>query len=189
MDKNFLKRNGTFEMAEKDSTSEKMVVRGYFAVFNQKAEIFPEYFEEIRKGAFLESIEKNDIRVLFGHEMNNLLARSGNGTAKFWEDDYGLFGEVELPNTSLGRDVFELIKTRTLDKCSIGFFYEDYETERENQREKIAVKKANLIEVSFVTFPAYDGTSITARQELLAEENKKELKQIKERKLKCLKSI
>lgn len=184
MNKQYMKRASEFQV--NSETEDKMTVAGYFAVFDQETQIVEKVTEQIARGAFSKSLMNNDIKVLFGHDDNKLLARSGNGTARFLEDDYGLYVEVDLPNTTLGRDTYELVRNKTLCKCSIGFFADKVKHENRQRAEHFTIEEANLLEVSFVTFPAYEGTSVEARSK---GDETEMLNKIKERKLACLKDI
>jgi len=87
-------------------------VRGYAALFNTRSEDmgFGEYslYEEIRPGAF-DNLSYENVVALFNHDQNLPLARSGAGL-QLGVDTRGLWYEFELPDTSIGRDLGDLLK-------------------------------------------------------------------------------
>jgi len=145
---------------------------GYAAVFNSWSEPLP-FREKIQRGAFAKSLRnrKRDIRLYVNHDSNMVLASRRSGTLRLEEDDYGLRVEADLPNTTAGRDIAELLRTSVVDKMSFGFqvdrrgdMWSDDGTER-------TLTSVRLFEVSIVTgFPAYEATTAAVRSlERLAE--------------------
>lgn len=138
------------------------IISGYAAVFNSKTSI-GDYFEEIiMPGAFSRSIATNsDIRALFNHDWNNVLGRTKSGTLRLSEDDRGLKFEVELPNTSLARDLAESMARGDINQCSFGFYIEDAGKETWDYSVEPALRtihEVELFEISIVSLPAYDDT-------------------------------
>lgn len=138
------------------------IISGYAAVFNSKTSI-GDYFEEIiMPGAFSRSITTNsDIRALFNHDWNNVLGRTKSGTLRLSEDDRGLKFEVELPNTSLARDLAESMARGDINQCSFGFYIEDAGKETWDYSVEPALRtihEVELFEISIVSLPAYDDT-------------------------------
>ncbi|WP_443701100.1 HK97 family phage prohead protease, partial [Pseudomonas sp.] len=88
-----------------------------------------------------------------------LLGRVGAGTLRLKEDDVGLAFELDLPDTSLGRDVAELVKRGDVDGCSFGFVSVTDKWEGE-QRSLHAV---DLHEITITSNPAYLTTSVSVR--------------------------
>ena len=90
------------ELREEDGT---LTAVGYAATFNRFSQNLGGFVEEVRSGAFRSTLNQADVRALFNHEPDHLLGRSTTGTLRLSEDDHGLRYEVDLPNTTLGRDV------------------------------------------------------------------------------------
>ena len=84
------------------------VIEGHAAVFDSWSEtlggIFP-FKEIVRKGAFNESIGKDDIRALFNHDPNYVLGRNRAGTLELVEDEIGLKVRIIPPDTSWAKDI------------------------------------------------------------------------------------
>lgn len=137
------------------------IISGYAAVFNSKTSI-GDYFEEIiMPGAFSRSIATNsDIRALFNHDWNNVLGRTKSGTLRLSEDDRGLKFEVELPNTSLARDLAESMARGDINQCSFGFFATEETWDYSVEPVLRTIHEVELFEISVVSIPAYDDTEV-----------------------------
>lgn len=142
-----------FEAREEER---EVVIEGYAAVFNQ--EISMSWGKEkIIPGAFTRTLEERpDVLALFDHQTNAVIGRASAGTLLLKQDGYGLKIRLIPPQTQLGRDVMELVKTRHIRSMSFGFIVEKERFEKGNVR---AITDVTLYEVSLVSFPAYDGTS------------------------------
>lgn len=150
-------------------------IEGYFAVFNSIYEIFPGATESIASGAFSQTLG-NDIRALIDHETRLVLGRNKAGTLTLREDSHGLWGDIRInPNDQDAMNLYERVRRGDVDQCSIGFniIREDFEM-REDGSVHWTILEIDLHEVSVVTFPAYEDTSVSAR--------KNDLEQIQKRK-------
>lgn len=136
-------------------------LEGYAAVFDTPARIGG-FTEIIKPGAFRATLEaRADVLALVDHDPTRLLARTGSGTLRLAEDSRGLSFEMDLPDTSTGRDVLALAERRDLGGMSFGFRVKKDAWPAHDRRELRAVE---LIEVSVVqAFPAYAATTIAAR--------------------------
>ena len=156
---------------------EELTIEGYFAVFNSNYEIWPGATESIAPGAFTEALS-GDVRALVNHDTTLVLGRNKANTLELKEDARGLWGKVRInPNDSAAMDLYERVKRGDVDGCSIGFDIAEEETEfLENGDVHWTIKKIlPLYEVSACTFPAYQETNISAREEQLSEIKKREL--------------
>ena len=141
-------------------------IEGHAAVFDSWSEtlggIFP-FKEKVRKGAFAESIGKDDIRALFNHDPNYVLGRNRAGTLELEEDDVGLRVRITPPDTSWARDITTSIRRGDISQMSIGFVVEDDEWSSKDGIDTRELKKVRLFDVSPVTFPAYTATDVGVR--------------------------
>ncbi|MEW6771854.1 MAG: HK97 family phage prohead protease [Bacillota bacterium] len=147
-----------------DATGRK--IRGYAALFNELSEPLGGFRERILPGAFTNTLKNDDIRLLVDHNPSMVLARTKNGTLKLKEDSKGLWFEAELPDTTVGRDVYTSIKRGDIDQMSFGFkvVKDRWLSGTYPQiRELLEVK---LFDVSVVTFPAYPQTTVEAASAL-----------------------
>src|SRR5690242_18693891 len=93
---------------------------GYAAIFNTRARV-ADFDEEIRAGAFADSLRSGDKLGLLDHDPTKLLGRTRNGSLKLAEDSRGLHFEIELPKTTLASDVLALAEAGSLGGASFGF--------------------------------------------------------------------
>lgn len=148
--------------AELRAEPEGRKLTGYAAVFDSMSRDLGGFRETIRAGAFAKTLEA-DVRALWNHDPNYPLARTKSGTLALREDSTGLRIEADLPNTTYANDLLESIRRGDVDQMSFAFrTIEDTWEKRdgENVRELIEVE---LFDVSPVTFPAYEETSVSAR--------------------------
>lgn len=141
------------------------VIAGYFAVFNSPTEIFPGCIEQIAPGAFTSSIG-SDIRALIDHDTRLVLGRTLSGTLTLREDDTGLYGEIRInEHDSDAMNLYARVQRGDVSQCSFGFDInaEDYFVGPDGQTCTWTIRNVTLYEVSVVTFPAYDATSVEAR--------------------------
>lgn len=150
---------------------------GYAAVFGSPAHLWDDWNEEIEQGAFAEAIQNDDVRALFNHDMNYVLARNKAGTLQLEEDAHGLHFDLVAPDTSWARDLYESVKRGDISQCSFAFAVQNEEWDEEHKIRKI--KKCRLFDVSIVTYPAYEDTDAHARsaEKLLEEHRAQEQKQ------------
>lgn len=143
------------------------LVEGYAAVFNSRTDL-GWFEEEIAPGAFDNAIGKSDVRALFNHNENYLLARSKSGTLNLSIDGKGLKYSFEAPNTSAGNDLIELIERGDLAESSFAFTIsrEEWKTEERSGRTvdvRTILEVERLYDVSPVTYPAYQDTTVAKR--------------------------
>lgn len=151
----------------------KRTIGGYAAVFDTLSVVLWDFREEIAPGAFADAIEKNNVRALWNHDTSEVLGASGNGTLRLAEDSVGLRFDLELPDTQRGRDAFTLIERGDVSQMSFGFRSlpdgDEWRIDEDGQYIR-RLLRADLLEVSPVTFPAYPATSVGVRSEILGDE-------------------
>ena len=149
-----------------------MVVEGYASTFNDPYQLLKmDNFtvrEQIDPHAF-DAADMSDIIMQYNHE-GRVFARTGNGTLTVNPDEHGLHIRADLSGTELGRQVFEEIRGGYTNKMSFGFrVAEDRREETENRETnevdilRTITKIEKLYDVSAVSIPANDATSISAR--------------------------
>lgn len=172
-----------------DDETEK-VIEGYFVVFNSETELFPGAFEEIAPEAFNNTLS-NDIRALINHDTNLVLGRTKAGTLELEVDEKGLFGRIKInENDTDAMNLYERVKRGDVDQCSFGFniLKEDVE-HRDDGTIKWTIREVDLHEVSVVTFPAYQETSVQARMREKEQFIQRKLEQRKHELKERLKSV
>lgn len=165
-------RNMTVEVraAEDDS---KMIVEGYATTFNQPYTLFEGRYlriiEQVAPTAFVEC-DMSDVIMQYDHE-GRVFARNKNGTLELSVDSIGLKIRADLGGTDIGRQLYQEIKGGYTDKMSFSFKVgEDqkvYTTENDKDFKtctRTITKISKLYDVSAVSIPANDMTSISARR-------------------------
>lgn len=138
------------------------------------------YEEEVMPGAF-DEVLKDDVRALFNHDPNFILARSknGEGTLRLFIDDAGnLAYEYKTPNRQYAKDLEDAIKSGDVNQSSFGFrIAEQAWIEREGEKDLRQITKIEqLFDVSPVTYPASPDTTVAKRSyDQMKEENKEDL--------------
>jgi hypothetical protein len=140
-------------------------IAGYAAVFNKLSVVLWGFREEIAPGAFAGSLG-NDVRGLWNHDTALVLGRTTNGSLRLAEDGTGLAFELDLPDTTMGRDAYTLIARGDVSQMSFGFRLlpdgEEWRIDDAGQYIR-RLTKVDLLEISPVTFPAYPDTSVDTR--------------------------
>jgi uncharacterized protein len=148
---------------------------GYAAVFNQTATIIDGKHkvlrETVRPGAFARALADGaDVRALVNHSPGTILGRSKSGTLRMEEDAHGLKVTIEPPDTQAARDVMRLIERGDVTGMSFaarmrpnGSRSASDKDEMGRSVEHVELLDLDLKDVSVVTFPAYEGTSVALR--------------------------
>ena len=138
---------------------EGRTVEGYASVFNSMSEDLGGFKEIILPNAFSDVLD-NDVRALYNHDSNYLLARTTSGTLELKEDEKGLYYRFEMPNTSYGNDMLELFRRGDLSQSSFGFTVEkDSWRMEDGQHVRYIERVGSLFDVSPVVYPAYTAAS------------------------------
>jgi HK97 family phage prohead protease len=155
---------GDVEARAGDTTGDRTLT-GYAALYNSETRIGSHFREVIEPGAFRSAIARqDDVRALFNHDSNFVLGRTKAGTLKLEEDERGLKYTVTLPDTQAGRDLWTSVQRGDVSQSSFAFSV-DAEEWRDKQADLPlrVVRDVHLFDVSPVTYPAYNETSVSAR--------------------------
>jgi uncharacterized protein len=139
-----------------------MTFTGYASVFNSPSEDLGGFIEYVAPGAFKRSLQsRNEIKLLWNHDSGEPLASLRGGTLRLTEDSTGLKVEAQLPNTTRGRDVAELLRTKVIDSMSFGFnvIKDSWSADGRTR----TLESVRLSEVSIVSWPAYTATTAQVR--------------------------
>ena len=138
---------------------------GYAAVFHSEANLGT-FSEVIRPGAFAKSLATgSNIRALYHHQGDALLGTTRGRTLRLAEDGKGLAFELDLPDTSHGKDLAILVDRGDVAGASFGFQVREG-GDRWEQRGGQVVRELLDVELHEVTLthdPAYADTSIALR--------------------------
>lgn len=168
-----LERRFIKSQIEARSTNGKKVISGYAAVFNSPSDPMLGFKEKCCQGMFSRALEEGqDCKFLVNHDPSLLLARTTNNTLRLLQDSYGLHFDCDIPDTTLGADTYELIRTGIMSACSFSFiprkqrWVRDADSD-EKTRELLDV---DILDASCVTYPCYPATSVGANSFLDFEE-------------------
>ena len=165
------------EVRAMDTTDGSLRIGGYAATFNKEATGL-NFREVIAPGAFKRTLATdNPVFLLINHDMEGLpLASTRSGTLTLTEDEVGLRMDAELdPMNPRAQELASALRRGDVDKMSFAFTVAaDGDIRSEGLR---TLTDLDLYEVSVVTLPAYDSTTVGMRSE--QEEDDLELRKKK----------
>ena len=152
-----------------EAKADEMVVEGFATTFNEPYTLYEDsdlvYREQVAPEAF-EKTDMSDVILQYNHE-GKVFARISNNTLEVQPDEKGLFIRAYLGGTEAGRNLYEEIAGGYTTKMSFGFTVdgdEELRTEAEDGRVdylRTITSINKLYDVSAVSIPANDGTSIS----------------------------
>lgn len=146
------------------------IVEGYATTFDQPYVLYSdseyEIREEIAPTAF-DACDMSDVIMQYDHS-GRVFARNRNNTLTLLPDGDGLKITARLGGTEIGRQLYEEIKGGYTDKMSFAFVVDSDERSEKTEAGKTIVTRRitgikKLYDVSAVSMPANDTTSISAR--------------------------
>ncbi|MGH3496311.1 MAG: HK97 family phage prohead protease [Nocardioidaceae bacterium] len=150
---------------------------GHAAVFDSRTAIGNPlkwgWYEQIASSAFDKTLTETDARFLVDHNSSLLVARMTAGDLRLSKDATGLVVDADLDvELSYVRDLVRNLEKRRLTGMSFGFYVVkdsvDTETVSTSDGQDVEVEvrtllEVRLLEVSAVTFPAYEETDAGLR--------------------------
>ena len=155
------------DVTTREAENGKRMIEGMIP-YNQRSE-YMGFYEFITPSAFNKTLADGaDVRAFQNHDTTRLLGRVKNGSLRLRSDEFGLHIECDLPDTSYGEDVYNLIRDGYNTGMSFGFTtLQDRWEQQEIEGRMVDVcylLEVRLYEVSFcVSFPAYEATNSQAR--------------------------
>jgi len=152
--------------AKEENDEGSYIVEGYAARY----EAYPLYedwdgnviYEQFSKENF-EGADRSDIIMQYDHE-GKVFARTSNGSLIVTPDDEGLHIIADLGRTESARQLYEEIKTGMVTKMSWRFTVPGDAYQYDKEKHLITYSKiSKIFDVSAVSIPANDSTSISAR--------------------------
>ncbi|MBR6503051.1 MAG: HK97 family phage prohead protease [Clostridia bacterium] len=175
------KRAFNFEIRAAENDNGEKIITGRPIVYNSRTNMG--MFDEIIDAGALDGADLTDVRFLVNHDTRMIpLARSrrnnGNSTMKITPDVQGLnmdFVKLDTENNSDARALYSAVQRGDISGMSFMFYidgdtWENLESEHPTRH---ITKIGSVVEVSAVTFPAYESTEIYARSEAAALDNAK----------------
>lgn len=162
-------RSYNFEVRAEES-DQGNIITGRPIVYNSRTDLG--WFDEIIEPGALNNTDLTDVRFLVNHDTSKIpLARSrrnnGNSTMQLTTDNDGLGIRVTLDteNNSEARSLYSAVQRGDISGMSFMFGIRDEEWENlDSDHPTRHIKDiSTVVEVSAVTFPAYESTEINAR--------------------------
>ena len=174
--KDLERRSYNFEIRAEDN-EQGHIITGRPIVYNSRTDLG--YFDEIIESGALDFTDLTDVRFLVNHDTSMIpLARSrrnnGNSTMKLTPDMQGLnidFIKLDTENNTTARALHSAVERGDITGMSFMFSVDDEEWENlESDHPTRRIKKiGSVVEISAVTFPAYEATEIYARSKAALE--------------------
>ncbi len=144
---------------------------GYPIVFDSPSEIMidkrtgKKFREIVKPGACDRCMKTADIRAMADHDTSKILGRSTAGTMRYAKDDRGVRMEVDLPDTTVGRDTAVSVGRRDITGMSFGF---TVARNGDSWDRTDDIHTRHLIDIdvddfSVVAYPAYVDTEVAMR--------------------------
>ena len=178
-----------FEVRAEETADGQKIITGRPIVYNSRTDLG--WFDEIIESGALDGTDLTDVRFLVNHDTRMIpLARSrrnnGNSTMMLSADMQGLnmdFVKLDVENNSTSRALYSAVKRGDITGMSFMFSidseeWDDLESDHPTRRIK---KISSVVEVSAVTFPAYDSTEINARSKEALENARSALENARQR--------
>lgn len=168
-------RSYNFEVRAEE-TENGNIITGRPIVYDSKTDLG--FFDEVIERGALNTTDLTDVRFLVNHDTRKIpLARSrrnnGNSTMQLSVDDFGMSIRVNLDteNNSEARSLYSAVQRGDISGMSFMFSVNDEEWEdMESDHPTRRIKQiGSVVEVSAVTFPAYEATEINARSKAALE--------------------
>ena len=188
------RRSYSFDVSA-ENREDTDIITGRPIVYNSRTNLGP--FDEVIDSGALDGADLTDVRFLINHDLSKIpLARSrrnnGNSTMRLSPDQNGLEIEVKLDteNNSDARALKSAVQRGDISGMSFLFSVNDEEWENlESDHPTRRIKKiGSVVEVSAVTFPAYESTEITARSKEALENARSALESARQQNAKSLES-
>lgn len=149
------------------SNDSEMIVEGYALKFNKQSEILTttdgKPFREVILPNALRNTDLSDVRMFSSHDSSQLLGRTTSSTLDLTVDEVGLYIKCTLPNTTTGRDTYELVKRGDMNQMSF-LFEVSAKGQTWDYSDTIPLRMIHDIyriqEVSAVSIPAYTDTEL-----------------------------
>lgn len=188
-------RSYMFEVRAEQDEEQGSIITGRPIVYNSRTDLG--WFDEIIEAGALDKADLTDVRFLVNHDTSRIpLARSrrnnGNSTMMLTVDSEGMEIKVNLDteNNSEARALYSAVERNDITGMSFMFSvrdekWEDIDSEHPTRR---ITQIGTVVEVSAVTFPAYQSTEIYARSKEAVETALNTLESVRQQRAKSLES-
>lgn len=156
--------------AENGTEAAESIIEGRPIVYGIRTDLG--WFDEIIDGGALDNTDLTDVRFLVNHDLSKIpLARSRNNNMNSTmqlrpnEDGLDITARIDIENNADARALDSAVRRGDISGMSFMFFvdadaWEDLESDHPTRH---ITSISRVVEVSAVTFPAYEATEIYAR--------------------------
>lgn len=144
----------------------RQTIEGYATIFDTATCLYSSngvgYYETVDSGAF-DGADLSNVVLRYNHSDNfSILARISNNTLRLNVNERGLHIEADIAETSQGKDIYELIRRKDINKMSYGYIVDKDYIEKVSETKYIRhiSKIKKVVDVSVVDLPAYDATDV-----------------------------
>lgn len=187
------RRSYSFDV-KAEETENGSILTGRPIVYNSRTNLG--LFDEVIDSGALDSADLTDVRFLVNHDISKIpMARSrrnnGNSTMQFSVDSQGLnidWVKLDTENNSEARALYSAVQRGDISGMSFMFsidgeVWENLESEHPTRH---ITKIGSVVEVSAVTFPAYESTEISARSKEALDNARSALEKAREQRAKSV---
>ena len=191
-----------FRANEPKEDTDELIVEGYATTFNDPYELYRYKDYEGVQRVFKEQLDEHsfdecdmsDVIMQYDHN-GRVFARTRNNTLTITPDEHGLLVRADLSKSAGGKDLYQDIKNKIIDRMSFAFTVNEDDTETATEDGCLVMTRTikrigKLYDVSAVSIPANDGTDISARSycdgviaELEEERSERMQKEAKKKKI------
>lgn len=158
-----VERRKTDHKVEYREEGQEKFFEGYGIVFNTPTDMGP-FMEEVAPGAESE-VMNDDVRGLMNHSEDMVLGRTKAGTMTLSVDSIGVRYKILYnPNDPDHVRAREKVMRGDISQSSFAFRVKDDKWEKRNGKEHRTITKfSRLIDMSLVTYAAYESTTVAMR--------------------------
>lgn len=175
-------RSYDFDVRAKEDEEHGTYLEGQPIVYNSRTDLG--LYDEIIEVGALKNTNLKDVRFLVNHDFSMIpLARSRNNTKNSTmqmtvnDDGMSIRVNLDVEGNAKAKELYSAVKRGDISGMSFAFYidkeeWEDLKTEHPTRRIKSI---SEIFEVSAVTFPAYEDTNISARNDKMVLESAKDV--------------
>lgn len=171
------RRQITTDIELRSAGDGRTIIEGYSPVYERLSEDLGGFVEIVERGAAKRRLG-DDIFGLFNHDSALVLGRSTAGTMRLGEDETGVHFEIDVPDTTLGRDLTVSMERGDITGSSFSFSVLEDELDVTEAGYPLRRIKSfrQLFDIGPVTYPAYpDADAGLGRRSLVLGQHADEL--------------
>ena len=180
--------NTTNTNTNNNNNNNNNTIEGYAIVYNVLTSDRGGYFVRFAKNSAKPCVE---VHALYAHNERDIIGNTSNSTLRITPDSYGVWVSIDLPNTTVGNDVKELVENCYVNGMSFGLLKGTSKQLKENGKNIVEYSEYFYDEVTITSIPAVIETTIGVKrtEEMNRKHTKLALARFQLNHLKTLKAI